>query len=311
MNDFQTALKNAVLSAFIDLAVGGNKAAEAAVAIGERLEFAFGFLRSSNTTDHKSAVDALRGTAMKRVSLDRTSAGSTVVLINRTLCETAAAAFIAAVHGLILAWRDAEVPTVAGTKRMLLDKEFHSLANAIGLTRVADTRTVVKDGKESVVKISESNARVWFGASDNLARLAEAFANECPTMPEPFVGTEASTAIGTTIIPCKVQTPDGWLSGFMMRFSSFTASEKRVASGDDPENATLVAFRAATANSNIALDTKNKGYKLLSSLCKEDDERKAAAAAAAAAAKAAITDAEVSQAVDIVLSKGKARRKAS
>lgn len=236
----------------------------------------FSFNRTSNTTDHKSQIEALREKPMSRVALDKYVDGTQCIILNRMQAQDPAEIFISMIHGAILAWRrDCGAKTTDGRER-LLDDAFNEMVQYVGLMKVQPQKPVydkdgkpvlTADGKVKMANIPDSTRRVWFGANAGLRTIANTFAAQAPPVPTAYIGTEAKTGIASMLLPLTIETPNGKLGGFMRRYNSYTSAEEKIKKGDEKTNIVLDAFERDTANPYLTFDVKNKGYKTLAALC--------------------------------------------
>lgn len=283
--EFVNFLKSEVVSFFKSF----KKAECDAVAeVAERWGMDFGFDRTGNTTDHRSQLDALRGQATSRVSLDKYVDGSQAIVVNRMQATDAKHVFLSAIHGAILAWRRDSGAKTADGKERLIDEQFTSTAQYVGLMKIAERKPVIKDGvalknedgTPKMANVGDSNRRVWYGANASLENVCNAFAAAAPALPTGYVGTEAKNAIGTILLPCAIYTRSGAKkAGNYVRIGSYTAAEAKVKKGEVKTNIALDTFDQYVADADYDFDIKNKGYKTLFAL---SQERKAALEAAAA-----------------------------
>lgn len=249
--------------------------AQAVAEVLTRWGLDYGFLRTTNVTDWKSTLQQQRGEAQKRVALDKYDDGAPCIIVNRMQARNAKHVFASALHGAILAWqRDVGAKTENGKER-LINVAFTDLAQYIGLTKIAEERPVVKDGVEKTAKIADSNARVWFGMTGALEKIADEFAAEAPEMPYSYAGTEERHVIGTILLPVTYSLANGTKDSGYKRIPSYTASVNKMASGEEKTNKTFDVFKEMLANTAIVPDTKNKGYKLLSRLLAESEQPQA------------------------------------
>lgn len=259
--DFATYLKDAVVSFFKSFE--GRADAAGVVETLKTWGFDYGFNRSTNTTDHKSTIEGLRGQASKRVSLDKYENGENCIIINRMQANDAKAIFLSAVHGAILAWRRNSGAKTDNGRERLIDAEFTALAQYVGLIKIAEERPVTKDGTTKMVKVADSTARVWFGANQHLDKIADAFAASCPELPAAYIGTDEKNNIGTILLPGKIRTASGSIIEGYFRVPSWTAALNKVAKGEEKTNIALDRFIALVSHADVTLDVKNKSYKLL------------------------------------------------
>lgn len=269
--DFVKALHEAVSTFFSSFSDEGCKA------VVETLKtwgFDYGFARTSNTTDWKNKIDRLRGTASKRVALDKYEDGGNAIIINRMQATDAYEVFLSAVHGAILASRRQAGAKTADGKERLIDEEFTRLAQYVGLIKVAETRPVEKDGKITMTKVADSSARVWFGANAGLEKVARTFAESCPALPAAYIGTEEKNNIGTIILIGKIKTASGLVEDWMGRVPSWTAAVKKMETGEEKENKALLRFNHFRNHPDISLDVKNAQYKKLLKLANEAEQQK-------------------------------------
>lgn len=260
--DFITALKSAV----IDLFKSANRADALAVAdVLSRWGLDFGYNQNGNVTDWKT----IKGETQSRVSLTKYLDGTQGIVVNRMNALDAKHAFLSAVHGAILAWRrDAGAKDAKGRER-LIDADFTALAGYIGLSKVADERTVIKDGKETKVKVSDTARRYWYGSSAALDKVIDAFVASAPEMPTGYVGTEERHVIGTTLLPAVATLANGTKAPVLVRIGSYTAAENAIAKGEAKSNTALDLFETYCANSSFEFNFKNKGYKMLTAFVKD------------------------------------------
>ena len=278
--DFITALKTAV----IDLFKSANRADALAVAdVLSRWGLDFGYNQNGNVTDWKT----IKGETQSRVSLTKYLDGTQGIVVNRMNALDAKHAFLSAVHGAILAWRrDAGAKDAKGRER-LIDADFTALAGYIGLSKVADERTVIKDGKETKVKVSDTARRFWYGSSAALDKVIDAFVANAPEMPTGYVGTEERHVIGTTLLPAVATLANGTKAPVLVRIGSYTAAENAIAKGEAKTNSALDTFEEYCANDSFAFNFKNKGYKMLTAFSKARKEALAQAEAEKLAAEEA------------------------
>ena len=246
-----------------------------------------GFNRTTNTTDHKSQIEALREKPMSRVALDKYVDGTQCIILNRMQAQDPAEIFISLIHGAILAWRrDCGAKTADGRER-LLDDAFNEMVQYVGLMKVQPQKPVydkdgkpvlTADGKVKMANIPDSTRRVWFGANAGLRVIANTFAVQAPPVPTAYIGTEAKTSISSMLLPVVVTTPDGPLDGIMKRYNSYTAAEEKIKKGDEKTNIVLDKFERDIVNPNLKFDVKNKGYKTLAALCAARTAEKAVVA---------------------------------
>lgn len=288
--DFVNFLKNEVISFFQSF----KKAECDAVAeVVKRWGMDFGFDRTGNTTDHRSQLDALRGQATSRVSLDKYVDGSQAIVVNRMQATDAKHVFLSAIHGAILAWRRDSGAKTADGKERLIDEQFTSTAQYVGLMKIAERKPVMKDGvpvlhedgTPKMMNVGDSNRRVWYGANASLDAVCNAFAAAAPPLPTGYVGTDAKNIIGTILLPCAIYTRSGLKkAGNYVRIGSYTAAEAKLKKGENKSNTALDTFEEYVADADYDFDIKNKGYKTLTALCAERKSQIEAAAAAKAAA---------------------------
>jgi len=273
--DFVIYLKNEAISFFSSF-----KTAEcdAIAEVLKRWGMDFGFDRTGNTTDHRSQLTALRGQATSRVSLDKYVDGTQAIVVNRMQATDAGHVFLSAIHGAILAWRrDSGVKTADGKER-LLDDQFTSTAQYVGLMKIAEKKPVFKDGvalmnedgTPKLANVGDSNRRVWYGANASLKVVVAAFTAAAPPLPTGYIGTEAKDSIGTILLPCAVYTRSGAKkAGNYVRIGSYTAAEAKIKKGENKSNIALDTFEEYVADADYDFDIKNKGFKTLSALCAE------------------------------------------
>lgn len=277
---FINALKSEVVSLFKSFA--DRPECLAIAAHFESIDVDFGFPRNGNITTYKTGIEALRGEPSKRVSLDRLSNGKPVCIVQRMQADSVEDCYASAVHGAILAWRDANAPLTKDGKKRLIDDAFTAAAQYVGLIKVADRRKVVKDGNETTAKVNDSTARVWFGLSANLRERCAKFAASAPEMPAAYVGTEENSRIGTLLIPVTITTASGEKIKVLARIPSWTASINRIAAGKSTVNDSRAEFERLSNNPDVAFDVKNKSFKIISALVATDVAREEAEKAAAA-----------------------------
>jgi hypothetical protein len=281
--DFVTFLKSQVIAFFKSFAKPNT---DAVAAVVERWGMDLGFDRTGNTTDHRSQLDALRGQATSRVSLDKYVDGTQGIVVNRMQAVDAGQVFLSAIHGAILAWRRDSGAKTADGKERLIDEQFTSCAQYVGLMKIADKKPVYKDGvailnpdgTPKMANVGDTTRRVWYGANASLEKVVEAFVKAAPALPTGYIGTDAKNVIGTILLPCAVNTRSGAKkAGVYVRISSYTAAEAKVQKGDSKSNIALDTFEQYIADADFDFDLKNKGYKTLFAL---SQTRKAALEAA-------------------------------
>jgi hypothetical protein len=270
--EFVNFLKSEVVSFFKSF----KKAETDAVAsVVERWGMDFGFDRTGNTTDHRSQLEALRGQATSRVSLDKYVDGTQAIVVNRMQATDAGHVFLSAIHGAILAWRRDSGAKTADGKERLIDESFTSTAQYVGLMKIAEKKPVIKDGvivknedgTPKMANVGDSNRRVWYGANASLESVVAAFVAAAPPLPTGYVGTEAKNVIGTILLPCAIHTRSGKKKGNnYVRIPSYTAAETKVKKGDLKSNNALDTFEEFIADADYDFDIKNKGYKTLLAL---------------------------------------------
>lgn len=262
---FANTLKTAVITFFESFtnSAGCKAVAETLKSTGVE----YGFNRTGNITDHRSAVEALRGQATSRVALDKYADGSPVIVVNQMMALSPAEVFASLVHGAILAWRKASGAKTADGKERLIDEEFTSLAQYVGLTKVAEKKTTIKDGKAVESKVADSTRRVWYGMNASLEKFANDFATRHGAeMPVAFTGTDAKNVIGTILLPVTIKAASGASIKAYFRIPSWTAALNKIAKGEESTNVAFDAFAALTANPDVTCDVKNKGFKTLRAL---------------------------------------------
>ena len=251
--------------------------ASALLSILDRWAFFLSFVRAGNVTDWKGirALALAMEAAVKRVALDTLADGKRAAIVNRTCATTAEAIYAALVHAVILAWRDESyVPSISkktgkAKPKRLIDAEFTSTAQALGLVKVATKDAAGNDTDDESVK-------VWFGASLDLAAHIAEWSKTAPPLPPAFIGTPdssgevgvlqpaASLIIGTESIRIRVPMP-----------ARYTAACKAVAEGKDKSNKVLDYFEHVAKLPGVSFDLKDRHVKSLMAWCEERANPKA------------------------------------